>query len=104
MFCAFEGPPRIVRLYGRGEVIRPGDEDFDELVGRFPTLPGTRAVIRAQLDRLSSSCGYSIPFMDFAGERNKLIDWAERKRPDGIEQYWAEKNAQSIDGLPGLAG
>jgi hypothetical protein len=104
MFCAFEGPPRIVRLYGRGEVLRPGDDRFDELAPLFPTLPGTRAVITARLDRLSSSCGYSIPFMDYVSEREKLIDWADRKQPDGIADYWVEKNSVSIDGLPGVVG
>jgi hypothetical protein len=104
MFCSFDGPPRIVRLYGTGEVLRPGDAGFDELALRFPTLPGTRAIIRARLDRLSSSCGYSIPFMEYTGEREKLIEWADRKQPSGIAEYWVEKNATSIDGLPALEG
>src|SRR5690242_11789539 len=82
MFCAFEGPPRIVRLYGTGRVLVPGDDGFDDLVARFPSLPGTRAVIRAEIERFSSSCGYSIPYLRYEGERTTLLEWAERKEPD----------------------
>src|SRR5690606_33247900 len=96
MFCAFEGPPRIVRLHGRGEVVRPGDDGFDDLVARFPAIPGTRAVIRVTCERVSSSCGYSIPLYEYAGERPTLVEWAERRGPAGIEKYWGEKNATSI--------
>jgi hypothetical protein len=102
MFCAFDGPPRIVRLYGTGEVVKPSDPGFDDLVARFPALPGTRAVIKAGIERFSSSCGYSIPYLSYDGERDTLLDWAERKQPAGIADYWVEKNAESIDGLPGL--
>jgi hypothetical protein len=102
MFCGFEGPPRILRLFGRGEVVRPGDDDFDALVGQFPPLPGVRSVIRCHLDRIQSSCGYSVPFMDYVSERETLTDWAARKGPEGIEEYHAEKNLVSIDGLTGL--
>jgi len=102
MFCGFEGPPRIVRLFGRGEVVLPGDDDFDSLVARFPALPGVRSVIRCRIERIQSSCGYSVPFMDYRSERETLIDWAARKGPDGIDEYHAEKNLVSIDGLTGL--
>jgi Pyridoxamine 5'-phosphate oxidase len=102
MFCAFEGPPRIVRLQGRGTVHVPGDGDFDELVARFPAVPGIRSVISSQLERVSSSCGYSVPFMAYAGERATLLEWAERKGPEGIEEYHRKMNAESIDGLVGL--
>jgi len=94
MFCAFEGPPRIVRLFGRGEVVLPGDDDFDSLVARFPALPGVRSVIRCRIERIQSSCGYSVPFMDYRSERETLIDWAARKGPDGLDEYHAEKNAR----------
>jgi hypothetical protein len=102
MFCAFEGPPRIVRLYGRGAVHVAGDACFDEVVARFPSYAGTRAVIRVALDRIADSCGYAIPLYDYRGERTQLGDWAERKGPDGLRAYRAENNAKSIDGLPGL--
>ena len=102
MFCAFEGPPKIVRLYGTGEVIEPGAPDFDELVGRFPTMPGTRSVIRVDCHRVADSCGFGVPLMSFEGERTQLTASAERKGPEGIEDYKAAKNAVSLDGLPGL--
>jgi hypothetical protein len=102
MFCAFDGPPQILRLYGRGDVVEPGHSDFDALAGRFPSLPGTRSVIRLHVERVSSSCGYSIPLYTYEGERDTLLTWAERKGPDGLVAYHAEKNAVSIDGLDGL--
>ncbi len=102
MFCAFEGPPRIVRLQGRGTVHVPGGPGFDELVARFPTVPGIRSVISCELERVSTSCGYSVPFMAYAGERETLLEWAERKGPEGIEAYHRKMNAESIDGLVGL--
>ena len=102
MFCAFEGPPRIVRLHGRGAVHLSGDARFDEVVGRFPAYLGTRAVIRVALDRIADSCGYAIPLYEYRGERTQLEDWAARKGPDGVRAYRAENNAKSIDGLPGL--
>ncbi len=102
MFCGFEGPPRILRLFGRGEVVLPGDPDFDELVGLYPALPGVRSVIRCHIDRIQSSCGYSVPFMDYRSERETLTEWAARKGPEGIEEYHAEKNLVSIDGITGL--
>jgi hypothetical protein len=102
MFCGFEGPPRILRLFGRGEVVLPGDDDFDALVQRFPPLPGVRSVIRCHVDRIQSSCGYAVPFLSYESEREALSDWAARKGPEGIEDYHAEKNTVSIDGLTGL--
>ncbi len=102
MFCAFEGPPRIVRLYGRGDVLEAGDAGFDEVVARFPDYPGTRAVVRVALDRIADACGYAVPLFEFRGERTQLDDWAQHKGSEGLRAYRAEKNAKSIDGLPGL--
>jgi hypothetical protein len=103
MFCAFEGPPRIVRLHGTAEVLRAGDEGYADLVGRFGEQRGARAVIVVSVQRVSSSCGFSVPFMDYVGERETLAEWADRKGPDGLVEYHATKNAASIDGLAGLA-
>ncbi len=103
MFCAFEGPPRIVRLHGRGEAVLPGDERFDDLVAHFPPRPGIRAVIRVDVQRVADSCGFGVPVLRFERERSQLDEWAERKGAGGIARYQADKNAQSIDGLPGLA-
>jgi hypothetical protein len=102
LFCAFEGPPRLVRLYGAGSVVVPGDPDFAELAARFPEHRSTRAVIRVRLDRVSTSCGYSVPLMAFERERDTLTRWAERKSPDELVEYRAQKNARSIDGITGL--
>ena len=104
MFCAFEGPPRILRLFGRGEVVVAGEPGFDELRERFGDVPGARSVIRLHLERIQTSCGYSVPFMSFEAERETLVEWAERRGPEGIDDYHAEKNQVSIDGLDGLAG
>ncbi len=103
MFCAFEGVPRILRLYGQGEVIEPGDGRFDEIGRDLPVTPGRRAIIHAHIDRVADSCGYAVPLYRYEGERTQLRDWMERKGAEGLAHYQAEKNAQSIDGLPGLA-
>jgi hypothetical protein len=103
MFCSFEEKPNIVRLFGRGRAVVPGDDGFDELAGRFPPNPGTRSVIVLDVGRVTTSCGYSIPLMELVGPRSTLDDWAERKGPDGVAAYWAQKNQTSIDGLPALA-
>jgi hypothetical protein len=102
MFCAFEGPPQIVRLHGSAEAVLPDGPDFSSLAARFPANPGTRAIIRLKIARVSSSCGYAVPFFDYQGDRDTLDQWAEGKGPAKLEAYRREKNAKSIDGLPGL--
>jgi hypothetical protein len=102
MFCAFEGLPKILRLYGRGEVLEPGDEEFERLRPRFPDLPGERAIIDVSLGRVSDSCGFGVPRMDLVGPRDKLLTSAQRKGPEKMAEYRALKNTRSIDGLPGL--
>lgn len=102
MFCAFAGPPRIVRVHGKGTPHLAGTNDFDDLVTRFPQHPGVRAVVEVDVDRISDSCGYAVPLMAYERDRDQLDEWADRRGPDGIVDYWAEKNASSLDGLPGL--
>src|SRR5436190_21408458 len=102
MFCAFEGPPRIMRLHGRGEVIEPSHPDFAILAGHFPENPGTRAIIRVAVNRVSTSCGYSVPFFDHRSHRDTLDKWAKTSGPTGVQEYRREKNQKSIDGLPAL--
>lgn len=102
MFCAFDGNPNIVRLYGRGDAVLPDDDRFAALASRFPTLPGTRSVIVVDVDRVTSSCGYAVPSYTFDGHRDRLIEWAEKRGDDGLVTYRANKNATSIDGLPGI--
>ena len=100
MFCAFEGAPMILRLYGTGTVIHPGHEHWDKLLANFPDLAGKRQIIDIEIEMVQTSCGMSIPFYDFKGERRELDDWAKGKGEDGIREYWKEKNVKSIDGLP----
>jgi hypothetical protein len=104
MFCSFEGPPRTLRLYGRGEVIEPGDEAFEGLRSGFPAQPATRSVVRVHLDRIADSCGYGVPLYRFEGERAQLCEWAKRKGADGLRRYQLEHNRSSLDGLPALRG
>lgn len=103
MFCAFEGAPRIVRLHGRGEVIRPDHEDFTDLLQRFGQRSlGVRSVLRIELTRISDSCGFGVPILNFESERDTLVNWADKKGEDGVAQYWRDKNAHSLDDLPGV--
>ena len=102
MFCAFAGPPNIVRLHGRGEAIEPGDARFESLAKLFPAAPGVRAVIVVRVERASDSCGYGVPLYEYQGERTALGAWAQKKGPEGVAEYQRQKNARSSDGLPGL--
>ena len=102
MFCAFEGKPEIARLHGVGEIIEPSNADFDELVSQFPPNPGTRAIVRVSVSRVSTSCGFSAPLMDFRQDRDTLDKWAAVKGLEGLNEYRAAKNSRSIDGLPAL--
>jgi Pyridoxamine 5'-phosphate oxidase len=102
MLCAFEGPPLILRLFGAGEAHPLGSPRFAALEGRFPSIPGARSIITVAIERVQTSCGYSIPFLDYKDERPTLQQWAQRKGDDGLREYWAEKNVESIDGLPAL--
>jgi predicted pyridoxine 5'-phosphate oxidase superfamily flavin-nucleotide-binding protein len=90
MLCAFDGPPRIVRLHGHGEVIPAED----------PAYAGVRGLIRVRVERIADSCGYGVPMMEFVGERPQRAAWLDRKGAAGVRQYVGEKNAASIDGLP----
>ena len=103
MLCAFEGPPRIVRLHGRGEVIEPEDLRFASLRGAFPESMNTRSIIVVHLERASDSCGFAVPQYRYEGQRKHLDEWAEKKGPEKLQAYRQTKNAHSIDGLPGLA-
>jgi hypothetical protein len=102
MACAFNGAPRISRLYGTGAVHELGTPEFTELSARFPELPGRRAVIDIAVDRVTTSCGYAVPLMDLVGDRERLLDWARAKGDDALVDYRAQKNAESIDHLPGM--
>jgi Pyridoxamine 5'-phosphate oxidase len=104
MFCAFTGPPRIVRLHGQGRVVLTGSSDFDALAGHFPGAAGVgvRSIIVVDVSRISDSCGYGVPLMSFEEHRPTMEEWSTRKGPDGIRDYWSEKNVVSLDDLKGL--
>jgi hypothetical protein len=111
MFCAFEGPPRILRLHGRGEVVLPSDPSFAELTASCefhePTVPESRrSIVVVHVDRVADSCGYGVPLMDYAGERPHSDASSEKRMrtngPDAFEDYKRKKNAESIDGLPAV--
>ncbi len=102
MFCAFEGKPNVVRLYGSGRHVQPGHPEFDSLLERIPHHSGVRAIVVADIDRTSTSCGYSVPFMDYIEDRPRLEESLAAKDDDELDRYRAEKNTVSIDGLPAL--
>ena len=111
MLCAFDGPPRILRLHGTGTVHRPGDPAFDELLERCafdePAIPeARRAVIIVDVTRVADSCGYGVPLMDYEGQRPHSAKWAQKRMrvhgPDAMRAYEAEHNATSLDGLPAV--
>ncbi|WP_214409831.1 pyridoxamine 5'-phosphate oxidase family protein [Sphaerisporangium fuscum] len=102
MFAAFSGPPKILRLYGRGRVVVPADEEFGRLLERFGPHPGVRCVIVVDCDRIADSCGYAVPFMKYEDDRSLLDDWAQRKDVQQRRNYRARNNRESVDGIPGL--
>jgi hypothetical protein len=104
MFCAFDGPPRIVRIHGTGDAVEPSHDDFEVLRAHFEDYPGVRAIIRIRAGRISDSCGYGVPLYEYKGERDQLQRWAERKGPDGLAQYQRDNNRESLDGLPSGLG
>lgn len=104
MFCAFAGDPKILRLYGRGEVITPGHADWQRLRPLFPPdLPGVRQIMRIRVNQVKTSCGFGVPLFELVGQRDTLIEWANRKGEAGLVEYRQRKNSVSMDGLPAPA-
>lgn len=102
MFCAFEGPPKIVRLHGRASVCMPGTTAFAALRPSFPEdVAGVRAILHIDVTRISDSCGYGVPRYDYVGERTQLVASHERKSAAELAAYRTARNAVSVDGLPG---
>ncbi|RED45944.1 pyridoxamine 5'-phosphate oxidase family protein [Seonamhaeicola aphaedonensis] len=99
MFCAFEGKPLILRLYGHAKIYHERDSEFHEYVDLFPVIAGTRQIIEMTVDSVQTSCGYAIPFMDFKEERLQLNHWAEKQGEERLKNYRIEKNSKSIDGF-----
>lgn len=100
MFCAFEGEPKVLRLYGRAKSYQEGSDEWEAHIGRFPRLPGARQVIVMEVEQVASSCGFGVPLFDYVGQREALTKWAEKKGTKGIREYWRTRNERSIDGKP----
>ncbi len=103
MFCSFEGPPRILRLYGRGAVMSRASAKYRSLLSEYfgnDEPLGTRQIVTLAVDLVQTSCGFGVPLFDYKGERDALDRWAQSKGPEGLDAYRREKNSKSIDGLP----
>lgn len=100
MFCAFEGPPMILRLYGRATAYHKRDASWDKYISLFPDYSGSRQLIEMDIELVQTSCGFGVPFMDYKGERDLLGPWADEKGDDGLQKYMQEKNTSSLDGHP----
>lgn len=100
MFCAFDGPPLILRLYGTARVVHPRDPEWRELFSLFPPLPGARQIFDVTIDLVQTSCGMAVPYLSYTGDRELLNEWAAKKGEEGLKQYREEKNQVSLDGIP----
>ena len=99
MFCAFEGSPLILRLYGKARAVHKMDDDWEELFSHFDSLPGARQIFDLSIDLVQTSCGMAVPYFTHKDDRELLSDWAKKKSKDELEQYWQEKNNTSIDNI-----
>jgi len=99
MFCAFEGKPLILRLYGQAAIYHPRDREFQKYIGLFEENVGSRQIVEMKVDLVQTSCGYAVPVMEFKEERSVLDQWAKKQGKNRIEKYWTEKNIRSIDGF-----
>jgi Pyridoxamine 5'-phosphate oxidase len=103
MFCAFEGTPMILRLYGQGKALPAGSAAYLELLASAfdqEERPGARQIIVLDVERVQTSCGFGVPLFSYVGERTNLTQWAANKGEAGLREYWQVKNSVSIDGLP----
>jgi hypothetical protein len=100
MFCAFEGQPLILRLYGHAKVFHNKNSEWNNLISLFPSFVGARQIIEAEVDLVQTSCGAAVPRFDFVEDRQQLKEWAEKKGSDGLKEYWEQRNQVSLDGKP----
>ena len=100
MFCSFDKHPIILRLYGKATVTYPYDQKWEELVPLFPEFMGARQIFELDLELVLVSCGYAVPYYELKGERPTLTKWTENKGPDGIREYWKERNMESLNKKP----
>ncbi len=104
MFMAFEGGPKIVRFHGKGVVYEKGSDDFARQAQHFPDLPGARAVIQIEVNRIADSCGFSVPLYDYVSDRDILVDFSRNLGEEKLQYYRENKNSRSLDGLRGYEG
>jgi predicted pyridoxine 5'-phosphate oxidase superfamily flavin-nucleotide-binding protein len=100
MFCAFEGNPLILRVYGTARSIHSQDSEWSTWIPKFPAMPGARQIFLLDIDRVQTSCGFAVPHLQYTGDRDELRNWAEKKGEAGVKEYWKENNQISIDGKP----
>lgn len=100
MWCSFDRQPIILRVYGMASAVHAGEPGWDDLYARFPDEPGARTIFDLRIDLVLTSCGYAVPELTLTGERDLLRTWAVKKGPEGIADYWREKNQTTIDGAP----
>lgn len=98
MFCAFNGNPLILRVYGKACVIHQGDDDWQALAARFADYPGSRQIFDLTIDLVQTSCGWGVPLLEYQEDRKQLEQWAAKKEASGIQQYWNDRNQLSLDG------
>lgn len=100
MFCSYHGNPLILRIYGTAKAIHPSDDSWEEHYQHFPNTPGARQIFDVSIEAVQTSCGYAVPLYDYVSQRDRLIKSAEDRGPEGLKDYWSEKNTTSIDGKP----
>ena len=100
MWCSFDAKPLILRAFGSATTLHPRDAAFDDLNALFPESEGARQIYDVRIDMVQTSCGYAVPFMEYAGERDVLSTWTANKGPEGIADYWTTRNQRTIDGAP----
>lgn len=104
LFCAFDGPPKLVRLYGKGEVFERDTPEFGALKQHFPNYLSARSIIKVKLHRISDACGYTVPLYEFKEDRDTMKKWVDNKGAEALVEYRKLKNTKSIDGLPAFKG
>jgi hypothetical protein len=102
MLCAFDGPPKIYRFYGRGTALEPHEDGFDDILAKFPPMPAARNIIRINVERIIDSCGFGVPLYGFQQHRDSLPNYFEKQSEEDILEYRRSRNSESLEGLPGL--
>lgn len=102
MFCGFDQPRRILRIWGEGQALYPGMAEHTHLAAEFPQIPGSRSIIRVEIEKVGTSCGGGVPLMEVVAQRDFLPVWAEKKGPEAMWEYQKTRNAVSLDGLPAM--